>query len=44
LIADDDEDIFMGASLNGMRKRYALLDILNDEDAKQIATLVNELR
>jgi len=34
----------MGGSLNGLGKRYALLDFLNDEDANQIATLVNELR
>lgn len=39
-IADDKCGIFIGTSLNGIGKRYAMVDYLQDEDAADIAAKV----
>lgn len=42
-IADGRKGIFVGTSLNGLGKRYALLDFLNEDDAQHITTRVGSL-
>lgn len=39
-IADDQRGLFLGTSLNGIGKRYALVDYLQDQDATDIAQRV----
>jgi hypothetical protein len=40
-IADKAKGLFVGTSLNGIGKKYALVDVMRDEDT---ATIVKELR
>ena len=42
-IADDTRGIFVGTSLNGIGKRYALIDFLNPKDASDIVELYRNL-
>ncbi len=42
-IADGQRGIFVGTSLNGLGKRYALLDFLQDEDAKDIFARIESI-
>ena len=40
-IADEVKALFIGTSLNGIGRKYALADFMEDEDT---ATIVKELR
>jgi hypothetical protein len=43
-IADDARGLFLGTSLNGVGKRYALIDYLRDDDVVQIVQRYNSIR
>lgn len=42
-IADDQRGIFVGTSLNGLGNRYALVDFLQEDDAREISAQVASL-
>ena len=42
-VADEQRGIFVGTSLSGLGKRYALLDYLAEDDARSIAARANQL-
>lgn len=42
-IADESRGLFVGTSLNGIGRRYAVIDYLQDEDTDQIANRVRAI-
>jgi len=42
-IADEERGIFVGTSLNGIGRRYAVVDYLQEEDAKEIVKRYNQI-
>lgn len=42
-IADEERGVFVGTSLNGVGRRYAVIDYLQEEDAKEIVTRYNQI-
>jgi hypothetical protein len=42
-IADDSRGVFVGTSLNGIGRRYAVIDYLREEDADQIVQRVRAI-
>lgn len=42
-IVDRSKGLFVGTSLNGIGKRYALVDVIRDEDTKQIVNILEQL-
>ena len=42
-IADDVRGVFVGTSLNGIGKRYAVIDYLHEDDAKNIVQRYNQI-
>ena len=42
-IADNERGVFVGTSLNGIGRRYAVVDYLQEEDAKEIVNRYNQI-
>ncbi len=42
-IADEEKGLFVGTSLNGVGRRYAVIDYLQEEDAKEIVKRYNQI-
>ena len=42
-IADNERGVFVGTSLNGVGRRYAVVDYLQEEDAKEIINRYNQI-
>ncbi len=42
-IADDERGVFVGTSLNGIGRRYAVVDYLQEADAKEIVQRYNQI-
>jgi hypothetical protein len=43
-IVDQTKGLFVGTSLNGVGKRYALVDFIRDEDTKEIVNTLEQLK